>query len=103
MMAALMTAEELRTAQDEVKKLYHWMNIQGVSHARMARATGLPESTFSMWLTGYRPLVKVAALQAVLAGVEELQREVEDDRLDGMLAPRRRHAAQRITVAGRWR
>ena len=56
-----------------VRHEYKRLHDQGVTHARMAEATGLPESTFSMLLTGYRKITKVRVLDALIKGLPRLE------------------------------
>jgi len=67
---------KLEILTNAVRQSYVVLHEKGLTHARMADATGLPESTFSMWLSGYRDVVKVSVLDALIEGLRTLELEV---------------------------
>lgn len=61
----------------KVRRAYLALEKSGVTHVRMAKATGLPKSTFSMVLRARRPIVKVSTLDALIKGLRKLQDPLE--------------------------
>ena len=51
---------------------YRTLNDFGFTHADFAKATGLPDSHFSMVLTGYRKVSKIVVLDKMIDGLSKL-------------------------------
>lgn len=47
----------------------------GYTHLALSEISGLSTSTFSMWLSGYRPMTKLSALRAMLSLIHELEQD----------------------------
>ena len=63
---------DLNEVEFEARRVYTLASRSGLTYAEMSEATGLPASTFSMWLRGYRPITKVRQLQALARHAHEV-------------------------------
>lgn len=57
---------KLSDVEFELRRAYAVAHRHGVTYEDMEEVTGLPMSTFSMWLRGYRPITKLRQLQALI-------------------------------------
>lgn len=75
-----MSADEWSIDEElaRLRRKYLRFREEGVTHAQMAEHTGLPESTFSMWLSGYRNIVKVEVVRKLGEGVDAIERMLDE-------------------------
>ena len=57
-----------------LRQFYRGRHEEGYSYQDLASYTGVPATTFSMWLSGKRGIVKVATLQKLLVGYQQWAR-----------------------------
>jgi hypothetical protein len=64
---------DLKAMEAEVRRFYLGLQQHGITGGDMQIASGRPAAFFDMWLRGYRPIVKVKDLQAVLDAAPVLE------------------------------
>ena len=64
---------DLQQVEFELRRIYFTARREGVTHEQMGEVTGLPASTFSMWLNGYRPLVKIRQLEVLIKNIPNVE------------------------------
>ena len=58
---------------EHVRRRYAAAHRAGLTYDEMAEAVGMPSSSFSLLVRGYRPINKLDTLQKLLDGVERVE------------------------------